>query len=308
MKTLTIRTSFLRFFHRSHTVTIPESYEDMTPSQFIAVVALSKQLITEEAFFCRFLSIKPSILAQLDPWHLYSITSQLDFLKKIKQGTSRILIPSLPVFPKVSPSVFHVSGGSASAILRKLWFCLRQLSFPFSVSGGSAFALLAPTDKLQSMTFQHFMTVDTFFSWYLYTGRDIYLRQFVAALYMQPHEDFQSHDIERTSKLIFQGRPREKELCEAISCNWALIREWLSASYPFLFPAFSVSGGSASAPFSPQASAEPMPKKQRPGSWLEIFDSLVGDDLTRILSYQTLPAIDVIRIINRKIKEQKTKK
>ena len=308
MKTLTIRTSFLRFFHRSHTVTIPESYEEMTPSQFIAVVALSNQLITEEAFFLRFLGIKSSILAQLDPWHLYTITAQLDFLKKIKQGISRILIPSLPLFPKVSLSVFHVSGGSASAILRKLWFCLRQLSLSFSVSGGSAFALLAPTDKLQSMTFQHFMTVDTFFSWYLYTNRDIYLRHFVAALYMQPHEDFQNHDIALTSKLIFQGRPREKELCEAIACNWALIREWLSASYPFLFPAFSVSGGSASAPSSPQASAEPSPKKQRPGSWLEIFDSLVGDDLTRILSYQTLPAIDVIRIINRKIKEQKTKK
>ena len=303
MKTLTIRTSFLRFFHRSHTVTIPESYEEMTPSQFIAVVALSKQLITEEAFFCRFLGIKPSILAQLDPWHLYTITSQLDFLKKIKQGTSRFLIPSLPLFPKVSPSVFSVG-----SLLRKLWFCLRQLSLSFSVSGGSAFALLAPTDKLQSMTFQHFITVDTFFSWYLYTNRDIYLRQFVAALYMQPHEDFQNHDIALTSKLIFQGRPREKELCETIACNWALIREWLSASYPFLFPAFSVSGGSASAPSSPQASAQPMPKKQRPGSWLEIFDSLVGDDLTRILSYQTLPAIDVIRIINRKIKEQKNKK
>ena len=296
MKTLTIRTSFLHFFHRSHTVTIPESYEDMTPSQFIAVVALSKQLITEEAFCCRFLGIKPSILARLDPWYLNTITSQLDFLKEIKHGISRILIPSLPLFPKVSPSVFSVG-----SLLRKLWFCLRQLPLPFSVSGGSAFALLAPTDKLQSMTFQQFMTVDTFFSWYLYTNRDIYLRQFVAALYMQPHEDFQSHDIEHTSRLIFQGRPREKELCEAISCNWALIREWLSASYPFLFP-------TSSAPSSPQASAEPSSKKQRPGSWLEIFDSLVGDDLTRILSYQTLPAIDVIRIINRKIKEQKTKK
>lgn len=276
MKTLTIRTSFLHFFHRSHTATIPESYEEMSPSQFIAVVALSKQLITEEAFFCRFLGIKPSILARLDPWYLYTITSHLDFLKEIKQGISRILIPSITV-----PSV---SG----------WRL-------FSVSGGSASVLVAPTDKLQSMTFQHFMTVDTFFSWYLYTNRDIYLRQFVAALYMQPHEDFQSHDIEHTSRLIFQGRPREKELCEAISCNWALIREWLSASYPFLFPA-------SSAPSSLQASAEPTPQKQRPGSWLELFDSLVGDDFTRILSYQTLPAIDVIRIINRKIKEQKTKK
>lgn len=276
MKTLTIRTSFLRFFHRSYTATIPECYEEMSPSQFIAVVALSKQLITEEAFFLRFLGIKPSILAQLDPWHLYTITAQLDFLKKIKQGTSRILIPSITVPPASGWRLFSVSGGSASA-------------------------LIAPTDKLQSMTFQHFMTVDTFFSWYLYTGRDIYLRQFVAALYMQPHEDFQSHDIEHTSKLIFQGKPKEKELCEAISCNWALIREWLSASYPFLFP-------SSSAPSSPQASAEPMPQKQRPGSWLELFDSLVGDDFTRILSYQTLPAIDVIRIINRKIKEKKTKK
>lgn len=283
MKTLTIRTSFLRFFHRTLTCTIPESYEEMSPSQFIAVVALSKQLITEESFFCRFLGIKPSILARLDPWEIYTITSQLDFLKKIKQGVSRFLIPSLSLSPKVSPSVFSARGGSASA-------------------------LIAPTDKLQSMTFQHFMTVDTFFSWYLYTDRDIYLRQFVAALYMQPHEDFQSHDIERTSKLIFQGRPREKELCEAISCNWALIREWLSASYPFLFPSFSASSGSAAAPSSPQAKAPPSPKKQRPGSWLELFDSLVGDDLTRILSYQTLPAIDVIRIINRKIKEQKNKK
>ena len=273
MKTLTIRISFLRFFHRSYTASIPESYEEMTPAQFIAVVALSRQLITEEDFFCRFLGIKSSILARLEPWELYTITSQLEFLKEIKHGISRILIPSITV-----PSRF----------------------------AGSTSVLVAPTDKLQSMTFQHFMTVDTFFSWYLYTNRDIYLRQFVAALYMQPHEDFQSHDIEHTSKLIFQGRPREKELCEAISCNWALIREWLSASYPFLFPSFSVSGDSAHAAHSAHI-AQP-PQKQRPGSWLEIFDTLVGDDFTRILSYQTLPAIDVIRIINRKIKEQKTRK
>ena len=288
MKTLTIRTSFLRFFHRTHTATIPESYEEMSPSQFIAVVALSKQLITEEAFFCRFLGIKPSILARLDPWELYTITTQLEFLKKIKHGTSRMLIPSITV-----PSRF---AGSSKAAVPSV----------FSVCGDSASTLIAPTDKLQSMTFQHFMTVDTFFSWYLYTDRDIYLRQFVAALYMQPDEDFQSHDIERTAKLIFQGRPGEKELCEAISCNWALIREWLSASYPFLFPSFSVSGDSAHAAHSAHI-AQP-PQKQRPGSWLEIFDTLVGDDFTRILSYQTLPAIDVIRIINRKIKEQKTRK
>lgn len=48
--------------------------------------------------------------------------------------------------------------------------------------------------------------------------------------------------------------------------------------------------------------------KKISNTWLEIFDTLVQEDLSKIEAYKKVEAMDVIRIVNRRIKEQKHKK
>lgn len=154
--------------------------------------------------------------------------------------------------------------------------------------------LIAPAAQLKGMTFQQFMTVDQFYQWYVYTGKAQYVLSMVAALYLEEGKSFAELDIQRITARL-EGYP-DRWLLEGLAFNWGMIRTWLSGAYPHLFPAASAdtSGGTGAAE-----------KKQRPGSWLNIFDTLVGDDLTRIESYKALPCMDVIRILDKRIKQQK---
>lgn len=152
-----------------------------------------------------------------------------------------------------------------------------------------AMALQAPATKLKGMSFQQFMTVDQFWQWYIYTEREEYLYAMVAALYLPPGKTFFTTD--NVSMAHELQERTERWLMDGIALNWTLIREWLSDIYPFLFPKAPNEGEKK--------------QKERPGSWLMIFDALVGDDFTRIDSYKQLEAMDVIRLVNRRIKAQK---
>lgn len=156
-----------------------------------------------------------------------------------------------------------------------------------------AWHLQAPAAQLKGMSFQQFMTVDQYYQWYAYTGKPDYLAAMVAALYLPEGADFFTHDHALMAETLMANGDRWQ--MEGIAFNWVLIRVWLSSAYPHLFPA-----ADPTAEQSPTRAGKP-----RPGSWLNIFDTLVGDDLTRIETYRTLPCMDVIRILNRRIKEQK---
>lgn len=153
--------------------------------------------------------------------------------------------------------------------------------------------LMAPLPQLKGMSFQQFMTVDQFYQWYIYTAKPQYLFAMVASLYIEEGKAFRETDIGAVV-----GRLEESDhrwLCEGLVFNWSMIRTWLSGAYGSLFPV---------APEAPEGQKAARPVKQRPGSWLNIFDTLVGDDLTRIETYKELPCMDVIRILNKRIKEQ----
>lgn len=229
--------------------TIPTTYEEMTPSQFLATVRLTKGWITERGFFLQFFGLTDDLLAKLDTFLLYRLTETLGFLKQIK--------------------------GACTG------FYCQELNGK----------LLAPQEKLRGMTFQQFMTVDTFFSWFLVTEKEQYLDRFIASLYLKSDEAF-------TDLVLDERLPAVKQihmdLKYSIVVNWVLIKSWLSSAYPFLFPE-----GEAT------ANSQGDKVKSKPVDWLSIFDAWVGDNVPSIEAYRMLPCMDAIRLLNRKIKEAK---
>lgn len=152
----------------------------------------------------------------------------------------------------------------------------------------------APLPRLAGMTLMQFMTVDTYASWYDYTNKDDFLYKFVAALMLENGEEFKEVDLDETSQ-TFQMSARENEsLYKDLVINWSLIRAWLGRVYPSLFPQ-SQGGGEKK-------------KKERPASWVEVYDALVGDNLMNLEAYKTLPAMDVLRVMNTRIREGKKRK
>lgn len=186
--------------------------------------------------------------------------------------------------------------------LREIWKADKMDHFPIEdiivKKEGKAkkLRLVAPQSQLKGMTFQQFMTVDQLYQWYIYTGKVQYLMAMVAALYIEEGQEFRKTDIGAVVERLEKSEHRW--LCEGIAFNWSMVRAWLSDAYGSLFPA-AIEGGE-------QKTVKAV--KQRPGSWLNIFDTLVGDDLTRIDTYKELPCMDVIRILNKRIKEQKSPK
>lgn len=157
--------------------------------------------------------------------------------------------------------------------------------------------LMAPSDKLQYMCFQQFMTVDTYFSWYLVTEKEQYLDAFIAALYLKIGESYFKDKSEGIAAIDLDSRIPEvhqipMDLKYSILVNWVLIKSWLSSAYPFLFPEGEASSNSKGDKV-----------KGKPVDWLGLFDAWVGDNVASMEAYRRLSCMDAIRMLNRKIKE-----
>lgn len=236
--------------------TVPSSYAEMTPAQFLATIRLSKGWIDEMSFFVQFFGIPEKLVTRIDAFSLYKMTETLDCLK---------------------------TDNSA-------YFGFYQQSLPGM--------LLAPENKLRGMCFQQFMTVDTFFSWYVTTEREEYLDRFVGTLYLKEDETYIPGE---GTLLVLDARiPQIAELPfdlkYSILINWVLIKSWLSNSYVHLFPEGDVSDNSKGDKV-----------KGKSVDWLALFDSFVGDNIADIDAYKALPCMDAFRLLNRRIKEAKKK-
>lgn len=157
--------------------------------------------------------------------------------------------------------------------------------------------LLAPPAKLRGVCFQQFMTVDTFFSWYVSTENVEYLNRFVAALYLKGNESYFPEKGEKG--LDLEGRVKMVaklpfDLKYSILINWALIKSWLGHSFVHLFP-----------PVEPSENSKGDKVKAKPTNWLSIFDQFVGDNIADIPSYKALPCMDAFRLLNKRIKDAK---
>ena len=229
---------------------IPERLSEATGQQFTALLALAQGRIAEEPFFLSFFGIPEKVLHRLDLWQLYVLTEQLRDIWKAEK------IDHFPIEVVIVPWNKEEKNKN---------MCLQ-----------------APGKQLKGMSFQQFMTVDQFYQWYVYTGKQQYLMAMVAALYIEKGKDFKDTDISYVSQRLEESPHRW--LCEGLAFNWSMIRAWLSEAYTHLFPSQQEDGE--------QKKAAPT-VKQRPGSWLNIFDTLFiqiclgcfNGDRARILAY-----------------------
>ena len=324
----------IRFEYQEHgrvkfvTAPVPDTLSEASGQQFTALLALSQGRIAEEQFFIHFFGIPDELLPRLDMWQLYVLTEQVRDLWKVDKmdhiPIGEIVIPGGHLGTPSAKPTGAVAGsghlGTPSAKPTGAVAGSGNLGTPSAkptgavagsgglgtpsakptgaVAGsGNGLRLVAPAAQLKGMTFQQFMTVDQFYQWYVYTGKAQYLLSMVAALYLEEGKPFAGLDIQRVTSLL-DAYP-DRWLLEGLAFNWGMIRTWLSGAYPHLFPSSPV--GETEGHTANSGSV----KKPRPGSWLNIFDALVGDDLTRIETYKELSCMDVIRILDKRIKQQK---
>lgn len=150
--------------------------------------------------------------------------------------------------------------------------------------------LKAPRPRLEAMTFGQFMFVDTYYSDWVTDSTPELLNKFVGSLYLPKGEAF---DTEKTEVYIENAKQLQEAEKIAITLNYRLVKEWLGNLYPMLFPR-------------PDETEEKKPGKVAPPStsgWLQIFESIVGDDLIHQEEYFNLPVHTVLRHLTKKMKE-----
>jgi hypothetical protein len=149
--------------------------------------------------------------------------------------------------------------------------------------------LKAPRPRLEGMSFGQFMFVDTYYGDWIKEESPELLNKFVGSLYLPANEIFST---EKTAAYIRNAAQLKGEEKLAITLNYRLVKEWLSNLYPILFP-------------HPEEDpeTEKKPAAAATGGWLQVFESIVGDDLIHQEAYFDLPVHTVLRFLTKKIKE-----
>jgi len=150
--------------------------------------------------------------------------------------------------------------------------------------------LQAPKSKLEAMTFGQFIFVDTFYNDWCQDEKAETLNKFVACLYLPKHYTFSEKYIEVNAAAVAKIDERVKY---AITLNYRLVKEWLTERYPMVFE---------------KPDNDPTKKKRNKtgkagNGWVSIFESIVGDDITRADDYARVPVHSVMRFLTKKIKE-----
>lgn len=231
---------------------LPTSYEEMTEKQFIGAISLSAGQITHSGFYSLF-GIKVRDFFHLPYWAKVEIDKCFEWMSDLSQSCNKILLSKF----SCGMSVLHTVG-----------------------------------ERLAGMSFQQFMTVDSYFSYFGVTRDKQHLYNMVASLYLEKGtgfalDDGHKHlvDVQKSAKRLQKLLPNHA-IFNAIYMNWVLIKNWLTAEFKYLFPRGESDG------------------KPQPANWLELFDSFVGDNIPHMESYQRMECMDAFRIINTKIREQ----
>ncbi|MBQ9363978.1 MAG: hypothetical protein IJT97_11285 [Bacteroidaceae bacterium] len=241
---------------------VPETWEELSVEQFMAITALDAGTIDGRTFYARYFGIRPEVVDRLDFYLLYVLNSLVEKVSAPQSGTV--------------PNPFRG---------------MRRFLVP-SYRLGNGVVVVSPSECLSGMSFQQFMTVDTFYTWYVQTEERRFLVSMCCCLYLKEDEDFFSLNPAARQQL---WEAADVAVLRSVLVQWSFIKRWLSGSYPFLFPAGE------------RQDTKRGGKKVVSNAWLEIFDVLVQDDLTRIDSYKHLDCMDVVRILNRRLKNERMK-
>lgn len=142
--------------------------------------------------------------------------------------------------------------------------------------------LVSPKPRLADMSFMQFIYADSFYMQYAETLRPAILRELVAHLYTLET----GYDRKKTDEIARQLKKTDPAVLEAVALNYGLVRKWLTERYPLVFP-----------------SAKKQQAGRAGGTWSDVFDNLVGDDLKDRDKYAEIPVNSIFKYITRKIKE-----
>jgi hypothetical protein len=154
---------------------------------------------------------------------------------------------------------------------------------------GSGPRLYAPRPKLSGITFGQFIFMDSYYSDFCLSMEETDLNKFVAALYLPLGRKFSKDLIPTYAKAIVGSDIYTRS---AIALNYSLITLWLQKAYPLIF----------SEPFPQEVSPLKEPSASN-SAWINIFESMVGDDLINRDRYAELPIHTVLRTLTKKYKE-----
>lgn len=135
-------------------------------------------------------------------------------------------------------------------------------------------------DKFSGTTFVQLILLLSYYDLWSERRQVDTINKLMATLYLLPGEKFDPEKIQER-KNLFAGV--DHMIKEAVVYNIHLLMLYMSECYVWLF---SKSSG----------------KKKSGGSWLDVLDSLVGDDLINQDKYAEMPAHEVLRFLNNKLK------
>ena len=196
MKTITVE---YRHYGKTKTASflVPENYTEMSPSQFLATIRLSKEWINEEMFFSQFFGFTRKELSRFNAYQLYKLSGMLDFLRKVRTSHREFYIKELPG-ELLAPED-----------------ALRSMCFQQFITADTFFSYYIVHEK--SIFLDRFIAT-------LYLKKN---ESFIAGT-GEVEMDFEKR-LEEVQQLPF-------DLKYAILINWVLIKSWLSKSYSYLFP------------------------------------------------------------------------
>lgn len=151
------------------------------------------------------------------------------------------------------------------------------------ISVRGAGVLYAPQSRLAEMSFMQFIYADSYYMQYAERlGREA-LCSLVAHLY-SPADGYDKKAAERNADRL---KRLDINNLEAIALNYGLVRKWVADRYPLVFPVTD------------------RRKTETKGSWSDVFDNLVGDDLKDRDKYAEVPVNAVFKYMTKKMKEAK---
>ncbi len=228
----------------------PDNWEELRPSQFIALIRVMNGQISEDDLLVEMLDLPHNVVKKLDAYQRFRLGQLLQFMQS-KAPFSRFVLKNID-------------------------------------------GLKAPQDGLVDISFGEFIHMDTFYADYQESNTAEKLVSLVACLYVE----YAKGETERPK---FNGRI---DVCsasaipdiiqEAIALNYGLIRIWLEEAYPEVFPK--------------QKKAANAGDGKNGNGWVDVYDTLVGDDLINAEKYFMMPCTEVLRYMNRKIIENRKKK
>ena len=152
--------------------------------------------------------------------------------------------------------------------------------------------LTAPKPKLSGLTFGQFIFADAYYNDWCQLLSETSLNKFIACLYLVPGEIFNHENIEQ--RIISIGKI-DLTIRKAIVLNYDLISVWLQKAYPLIFVEHE------------EGTRREDPPKLKSSGWVNLFESLVGEDLINRDRYAALPLHTVLRHLTKKFKENARK-